>query len=141
MLIIFMCTYIFMELYFSQEDHVNVGTGAIGDFHFLEVLTMCLQVYSVCEFACVLCVCVCVFSSHCLGGKNCKEIRFNQEESGMESNYSDAAAKLVAPLAPSHRINTPLAKTKWNHGQVNFIPMFSRTMGLRCGERSAMSPA
>lgn len=85
---------------------MNVGTRAINDFHFRKVLIpcVCLHVYR-----------MCVFSSHRLGGKNCKEVVFNQEDSVMQSKCSEAAAKLVAFLAPFHGINTPLAQTKWKH--------------------------
>lgn len=43
----------------------------------------------------------------------------------MQSKSSEAGAKLVAFLTPFHCINTPLAKTKWNHGLTNFFSGFS----------------
>ena len=37
-LVIFLCTPIFIVLYFSHQERVKVGTHAIKDCHFLKVL-------------------------------------------------------------------------------------------------------
>lgn len=98
-LVNFLCTPIFIVLYFSHQERVKVGTHAIKDCHFLKVLIpgMCgLHAWREREKERV---CVPV---HCLEEKNCKAALFNQEDSGMQSKCSEATAKLVALLASFH---------------------------------------